>query len=311
MSLLDDFKRFVADAEAGSQFAAWKRDNKADYARWATFRDAILSGVVGPRPTMSTAHGRELVDVGLMYLDATPVVTPPPPAGWAVAPPTGNVTHKTNVNGIPILAVNQPGQTLSDYIVDGCSNSVVLAGPECKGLSIVRLHATRAYSIDPYLGYGRHGFYVKWPDGKHSDIYMGIDPAVRAKDPSFSSIGSVFSFRYPGHTVERVEVTLCKWYASFFGNDDPSTQDGEVRLTGANVVWDNPQDHCAMIWDAPFRYSTIFEDHHWVGPSDNLGTIDSGCVPPVIEFHGCSSNGKSITPAMIGGATKPAKLTIS
>jgi hypothetical protein len=76
VTLLDDFKRFVKDAEAGSQYAKWAHDNPGELGRWQAFRDLILNGSRPAAPAMLTAHGRELIDAGVQYLDATvpPVV---------------------------------------------------------------------------------------------------------------------------------------------------------------------------------------------------------------------------------------------
>jgi hypothetical protein len=71
MTLLDDFKRFVVDAESGSQYAKWAHDNPGELGRWQAFRDLILAGARPALPVMTTAHGRELVDAGVVYLDAT------------------------------------------------------------------------------------------------------------------------------------------------------------------------------------------------------------------------------------------------
>lgn len=109
VALLDDFKRFVVDAESGTQYAAWQRDNggytdkqkrevplpeptpTSDAGKWFAYRDAILAGGRPTAPTMATAHGRELIDAGLIYLNATapapapePTPLPPPPP-----PPSG------------------------------------------------------------------------------------------------------------------------------------------------------------------------------------------------------------------------------
>jgi hypothetical protein len=74
MNLLDDFKRFVTDAQSGSQYTNWAAANPSESARWKTFRDAILAGQRPAPPTMTTAHGRELIDAGVLYLDASLLV---------------------------------------------------------------------------------------------------------------------------------------------------------------------------------------------------------------------------------------------
>ncbi len=85
MTALADFQQFVVDAEAGTQFAAWRKANPNDYGRWSAIRDLILQGRAVPTlPTMQTPHGRELIDAAKLYLDQAP--TPPTPAsGWADA----------------------------------------------------------------------------------------------------------------------------------------------------------------------------------------------------------------------------------
>lgn len=71
--LLSDFKRFVTDAESGGQYTTWASANPAEAFRWLAFRNAILIGSRPPVPLMTTAHGRELVDAGVLYLDAIPL----------------------------------------------------------------------------------------------------------------------------------------------------------------------------------------------------------------------------------------------
>lgn len=71
MTLLDDFRRFVTDAEAGAQYAKWAHDNPGDLARWHVVRDAILAGGRPPLPAMLTPRGRELIDAAREHLDAT------------------------------------------------------------------------------------------------------------------------------------------------------------------------------------------------------------------------------------------------
>lgn len=97
MTLLDDFKQFVTDAQDGTQYRNWVRDNSGlkadqknqdplpppvagtDVAKWYAFRDAIVAGQRPTVPAMSSPHGRELIDAGVQYLDATVTITPPPP----------------------------------------------------------------------------------------------------------------------------------------------------------------------------------------------------------------------------------------
>jgi len=90
MTALADFQTFVTDAQAGTQYASWARANPGEVARWAPFRDGLLAGGRKIVPAMTTPHGRELVDAGILYLDATATPPPPPPP-----PPSG----KGSVNG--------------------------------------------------------------------------------------------------------------------------------------------------------------------------------------------------------------------
>lgn len=95
MTSLADFQRFIADAEARradgttdptSQYAKWAQDNPGELGRWQAFRDLVLGGLRPTPPTMTTPHGRELIDGAVLYLDAIPDVQPPPPQ-----PPAGKV----------------------------------------------------------------------------------------------------------------------------------------------------------------------------------------------------------------------------
>lgn len=90
MTLLDDFKKFISDAEAGAQYSKWAHDNPGELSRWQSFRDAILAGQRPSAPTMSTPHGNELIDAGVIYLDATAVAPPPP---LPPSPPTGKALY--------------------------------------------------------------------------------------------------------------------------------------------------------------------------------------------------------------------------
>jgi hypothetical protein len=65
VSAIDDFRRFVSDAESGAQYQKWASQNPGELARWQTFRDAVLAGQTPAAPVMTTAHGRELVDAAV------------------------------------------------------------------------------------------------------------------------------------------------------------------------------------------------------------------------------------------------------
>jgi len=116
MAALDDFKRFIEDAEGGDQYQAWLRDNSgltaqqkkqkplppptptSEAGKWYAFRDAVLAGSTETPPAMATYHGRELVDAAVetqhfvaleksSAVDPTP--TPTPPASTGVQKPYG------------------------------------------------------------------------------------------------------------------------------------------------------------------------------------------------------------------------------
>jgi hypothetical protein len=93
VTLLDDFRSFVDDAEAGSQYAKWAHDNPGEVTRWSAFADALLAGQRVQPPIMLTRHGEELVDAGVIYLHGTaPATPPPPPAPAGVHVGNGYVT---------------------------------------------------------------------------------------------------------------------------------------------------------------------------------------------------------------------------
>jgi hypothetical protein len=110
VTAIDDFKQFVADAQSGSQYAKWAHDNPSDLGRWQTFRDAILAGQSPAAPTMTTDHGRELVDAAVetehyRALEAPPLPPPPPPPIpssslplQGVSAPLGNITGKSDAD---------------------------------------------------------------------------------------------------------------------------------------------------------------------------------------------------------------------
>jgi len=125
----DDFAAFIADAEAGQQYAKWARDNPGELARWQTFRDAVLAGGSPPAPSMTTPHGRELVDAAVLtehyHAAEQPAPTPTPaPApsgaiddkrayrctqisstGWSYSnPPPGVHTLAASYNGEDVVA---------------------------------------------------------------------------------------------------------------------------------------------------------------------------------------------------------------
>lgn len=71
VTLLDDFKKFVKDAEGGTQFQKWAKDNPGELNRWNLFKNEILKGNRPTAPAMLTPHGRELIDAGILYLHGT------------------------------------------------------------------------------------------------------------------------------------------------------------------------------------------------------------------------------------------------
>jgi hypothetical protein len=81
---LDIFRQYVSDIEASSAFGKWRQANPGEYGKWASYRDALLSGGNPAPPTLGTAFGRSLVDAGRMAAPEAPPPPPPPPP-----PPSG------------------------------------------------------------------------------------------------------------------------------------------------------------------------------------------------------------------------------
>lgn len=100
MTALDDFKQFVADAESGSQYAKWAQQNQGELGRWQAFRDAVLAGQSPLPPTMTTPHGRELVDAAVETEHyralEQPAPTPPPPPPPPAPTPSGTISFTGN-----------------------------------------------------------------------------------------------------------------------------------------------------------------------------------------------------------------------
>ncbi len=72
-----DFKRFLRDTQHDRTYTIWATANPRDLARWRTFRNGLLAlgngtaNQVPAVPKMTTPFGRELADVGVLYLDGT------------------------------------------------------------------------------------------------------------------------------------------------------------------------------------------------------------------------------------------------
>jgi hypothetical protein len=229
--LLADFKQFVTDAEAGTQFAAWKKANPNDYGRWATFRDLILQGQRPDKPTMKTPHGWELIDAGMLYLDAT--IPPPPVDPWAVIPPNGPIVVSKDDPG---LGENvQTSEQLHDYSIDGTGDSGVLFQQNAAGSSMSRAKMTRICAL-PGPGWSTHGFYVAVPDVTLSDIDCSVTPGPH--------VGQVFSVRHGGFQLSRARVDGAPHILGFFEED---TTSGDVF---AEYVRGSFTDDCAIWLDS-------------------------------------------------------------
>lgn len=75
MAPLDDFKRFVNDAQAAAYYSRWALSNPVAATKWTLFRDQILAGKRPAVPDMgANFYGRQLVDGGILYLNATAAV---------------------------------------------------------------------------------------------------------------------------------------------------------------------------------------------------------------------------------------------
>jgi hypothetical protein len=74
--VFSDFKRFVRDIQGDRNYTVWASAHPKELVRWRTFRNALLAlgngGIQVPTvPKMTTPLGRELADVGRLYIDAT------------------------------------------------------------------------------------------------------------------------------------------------------------------------------------------------------------------------------------------------
>lgn len=67
-----DFRRFLADMFASSDYSDWCSANPGDCATWITYKNAILAGHTPSPPVMSTDFGTALVDAGIIALDGIP-----------------------------------------------------------------------------------------------------------------------------------------------------------------------------------------------------------------------------------------------
>jgi hypothetical protein len=189
MSALTDFKTFIADAQAGSQYQAWLRDNSgltaaqkkqsplpaptssSDAGKWFAFRDAILAGAHPAVPLLSSAHGRELADAGVLYLDASAAPLPSPvPSRHGI----GVSTH--------MLRYSDPGAYLDRLppTVGLYRDDVTWSGGErVKGTfdwtaldKMAGLARARGKKLMPMIGYA-----PAWANGGKDDKVGPLNPA--------------------------------------------------------------------------------------------------------------------------------------
>lgn len=225
MTALDDFKKFVADAERGQQYKNWANDNcgkaidknatienpveGSDLAKWYAFRDAILAGQRPNAPIMNTAHGDELIDAGVMYLHYNPAPTPPP------AP---TFTGKEFRLGDPAKGFDSGGHTSTGWEVQAGVPSHVTFSPD-KWFSDRSVIDCLIKPADPIL-YGQQrsqiirgtdGILAPGGPGKWLSVPFrtnpGYKPQSKTSNPNFNCLGLCLHepndyYAYPSPTVK-------------------------------------------------------------------------------------------------------------
>jgi hypothetical protein len=139
LTSLDDFEKFVTDAETGAQFQAWARDNHggkdftvdnpsstSDLGKWYIFRDAIRAGQRPGIPVMSTPHGRELIDGGVLYLDINPIPAPPPPPPAPTGKNVGN-GYAANLQGSTYAQMSDTERAHYGGVIVGFGDEINIA----------------------------------------------------------------------------------------------------------------------------------------------------------------------------------------
>lgn len=141
MAALDDFKKFVTDAQSSGSYANWARDNHgpkndpnysistpkpgSELQLWYAARDAIVAGGRPALPTMVSPFGRSLIDAAREHLDATaPVVPPAPVESPDRTVVTGTAGQIVGSDGT-VWKLTAGGQILVNGAVDPVTNAVV------------------------------------------------------------------------------------------------------------------------------------------------------------------------------------------
>lgn len=297
MSLLDDFKQFVADAEAGAQYAAWARDNPVDLGRWHGFRDAILAGARPSRPTMSSPHGRELIDAGVQYLDATAGSPPPPSQGWVVAPPApppaGTVIDNPVGAGVNIHVAKA---TVTDTVVNaGQDQAFLIQGGQAGGagstLQRIQGNAVGGYSSP---GNNKHFLYCKAANVTVLDAL-----ASAALSPHRGDGG--LSVRYAGFHAERFKLTGFQLPLCIFADDEKPGlvlfKNGIVDTQPGEAVFYGSTDEAAKL-----VYDVELDNIQATGPVGvPFWSFDTGTFEGTLKVHAtCTYNGVPITKASQG-----------
>lgn len=156
MTALDDFKQFIVDAETGSQYAKWAQQNPGEVARWSAFKSGILAGAFPGAPAMTTPHGRELVDAGLLtehFEQAVAPVTPPPPPP---PPPAPGVTPQwdgaaAQMTVMPTTSGDGNATTVSPQPVPGPWRGYVYQGDDISLAASTRFG--KVYDVHPAAGH--------------------------------------------------------------------------------------------------------------------------------------------------------------
>lgn len=300
MSLLDDFEQFVKDAEAGTQYASWVRDNPVDASRWNAFATAIVNGGRPKVPTMSTPHGRELVDAAVEYLDATGGVTPPPPPpnGWTIAAPGSTGVKVTEVDNPVRAAVNiyQAKATVTDTIVvAGQDQAFLVQGGQAGGagstLQRIQGNGVGGYSV---AHNNKHFFY-----GKAANLTVLDALGTAATSPNRGDGG--LTVRYAGFHGERFKLTGFQLPLCVFADDETPGlvlfKNGIVDVQPGQPVFYGSTDEAALL-----RYDIELDGIQATGPVGNpFWSFDVGTFEGNLTVHAnCSYNGVPITKASQG-----------
>jgi hypothetical protein len=221
---------------------------------------------------------------------------PPAPPAWTVAPPRPPITSATNDTGVGLLVNGGPGQ-FRDYTSAGTFDSAVLLGPECAGTTFQRFRLEQAASVGQGPGYGRHGLYCKAANVSCSDWFVRMDPAA-------PDIGSGWSVRYAGFSLERFDFAGL-WFASLF-DDDPAHAPGPATFRDGRAAF---ASSAAILVDAQLAYAVTLTGIDFTGPTGIVLHVDQGSVQPTVVCTGCTINGAPVAAAAFEGVPA-ASLTV-